>query len=115
MYGDADVQEWLPAPIPRAAGGSQVRGLRWGATSMREGAGLAALLESDFVARVTGGGTGATCQAAHPQKSVPKHVCMHVCMYTHILMGIDMVGGWGIVKVSRPHGRGRHNTRNPYH
>ena len=54
--------EAAPTVIPRVGGGARVRILRWGATSMREGAGLAALLEPDFIAAMTGSGTGATRQ-----------------------------------------------------
>ena len=51
-----------PAVIPDVAGGAGVRSLRCGATSMREGGGLAALLEPCFLARITGEGCGATRQ-----------------------------------------------------
>ena len=50
------------AAVPCAAGGARVRSLRWGATSMRECAGLSVLLEPSFLALVTGQGTGATRQ-----------------------------------------------------
>ncbi len=48
------------AAIPYASGAVRVRSLRWGVTSMRECAGLAALLDPGFLALVAGGGTGAT-------------------------------------------------------